>query len=551
MATIGQATDETLDDLRSALAAVPADERGTWVEVGIALSSLKGTEHETAARELWEDWSRSSDAFRDGDERQWDTFEAHEATFRKVFALAQEHGWQNPAKVLLETERERSMRIGREGEHQIPTQRVMTGTEMLEELVFIADGSRVAFLHEPRFAVPFGDFKNLTAASADKVKAVKGPARKVLRAALWLESPDRKTVRAQTFAPGAAPICDSPDGDVSLNLWRPRKEAAPGNWAELVVPFFDHVAYLVPNPAERERFLDWLAHIEQQPGVLPHSHYLLVAKQTGIGRNWLAYALARCFAGYTALGFDLAESLRTGFNGALSQRLLAVVDELHEGGPGAATRAGAEKLKSLLTESTRRINPKYGRQHTEFNACRFLMLSNHEDALPLAENDRRVVVVENPGERRSPDYYAGLYRLLEAPGFGAALGAAFRARDISSFNPGEIAPMNAAKARTIRAGRSEMEAAIRSLAAEWPAECITSSELQLNVQLALGGRIGSTQGTCVAAGLVKYEARVKVAGVASHVWILRNAGKWSGSRPAAVAAEVLRGEAANAAEEFA
>jgi hypothetical protein len=50
---------------------------------------------------------------------------------------------------------------------------------------------------------------------------------------------------------------------------------------------------------------------------------------------------------------------------------------------------------------------------------------------------------------------------------------------------------------------------------------------------------------------VKYEARVKVAGVASHVWILRNAGKWSGSRPAAVAAEVLRGEAANAAEEFA
>jgi hypothetical protein len=354
-----------------------------------------------------------------------------------------------------------------------------------------------------------------------------------------------------TFAPGRPIICDDPEGEVGLNQWRPRKEQPPADWKTLAAPFFDHVAYLVPVEAERERFLDWLAHIEQAPGVLPHSHYLLVAKETGIGRNWLAYALARCFAGYTALGFDLAESLRSGFNGALSQRLLAVVDELHEGGPGAASRAGAEKLKSLLTEATRRINPKYGRQHVEFNATRFLMLSNHEDALPLAENDRRVVVIENPSERRSAAYYTRLYQLLDQPGFGAALGAAFRARDIGSFNPGEIAPMNAAKARTIRAGRSEMEAAIRSLAADWPSECITSSQLQLNVQLALGGRIGSTQGTCVAAGLVKYEARVKVANVASHVWILRNAGKWSGSRPAAVAAEVLRGEAVNAAEQFA
>ncbi len=448
---------------------------------------------------------------------------------------------------VLETEAERSARIGRQGAHAPPTQRVMSGTEMLEELVYIAEGSRVSFVVEPRYALPFNEFKSLTAGSVDKVQG-KG---KLHRAQRWLESPDRKTVRTQTFAPGQPAMCLSPEDVLAQNLWLPRCDAPPADWRELVRPFFDHVAYLVPSVDERERFLDWLAHIEQAPGVLPSTHYLLVAKQTGIGRNWLAYALARAFAGHTALGFDLGEALRSGFNGALSQKLLAVVDELHEGGPGGMGKPIAEKLKSMLTEATRRVNPKFGRQHVEFNCCRFLMFSNHESALPLAENDRRVVVLENPSARRDADYYRRLYALLEAPGLGAALAAAFRERDISAFNPGEVAPMSAAKARTIRAGRSEVEQAVRDVASEWPSACITSARLQHAVSEALGGgKSWSVQGACVAAGLVKYAGRVKVAGIPSHVWLLRDQRRWAGVAPAEIAAEVLRGEAATNGSEF-
>lgn len=448
---------------------------------------------------------------------------------------------------LLETEAERSARIGREGTHQAPTQRVMTGTEMLEELVYIADGARVSFAAEPRYALPFNEFKSLTAGSLDTVGK-----RRVHRAQRWLESPDRKTVRTQTFAPGRPAMCVSPDNVPAQTLWLPRIEEACANWRELVAPFFEHVAYLVPIFEERERFLDWLAHIEQAPGVLPSTHYLLVAKQTGIGRNWLAYALARAFAGHTALGFDLGEALRSGFNGALSQKLLAVVDELHEGGPGGMGKPVAEKLKSMLTEATRRVNPKFGRQHVEFNCCRFLMFSNHESALPLAENDRRVVVLENPSARRDAGYYGRLYAMLETPGLGAALAAAFRARDIGRFNPGEVAPMSEAKARTIRAGRSEVEQAVRDVASEWPSACITSTRLQHAVSEALGsGKSWSTQGACVAAGLVKFAGRVKVGGIPSHVWLLRDQRRWAGLVPADVAAEVLRGEAETCAGEFA
>ncbi|MGC4080288.1 MAG: DUF5906 domain-containing protein [Rubrivivax sp.] len=443
-----------------------------------------------------------------------------------------------------EDERERSTRIARDGEHEVPTQRMLTLTEMLEHLVYLEDGSRVTFLDKPRAVLPLTDFKNAFAGSVERVKGPNGRKVAVSRVKQWLESQARKTVRTQTFAPGRARICDSPDGELSLNLWVPRAAAAPENWRELARPFFEHVAYLVPVEAERERFLDWLAHIEQQPGVLPHTHYLLRTSQTGIGRNWLAYALARAFAGYVALGFDLAESLRSGFNGALSQRLLAVVDELHEGGPRATRSQAAEKLKSMLTEQTRRVNPKYGRQHTEFNCCRFLMFSNHEAALPLAENDRRVVVIENPTQRRGEDYYRRLYALLGDPGLGPAIAQALRARDISGFNPGAIAPMTEAKARTIRAGRSEIEQAVRDVAAAWPADCITSPRLWREVSEALGDSVKSVQGACVAAGLDKFPKPVKVRpGETRAVLILRDAPRWSLALPAEVAAECLRGEA--------
>lgn len=482
-----------------------------------------------------------------------DVFDVVELTDDQVAeaAAAAIRNAMRPARVAAETQRERAARIGREGDHPTPTQRLMTASEMLEELVFLEEGSRVSWLRAPRVVLPFEEFKRAHAGSLEVAKNAVGRPTKVHRAILWLEHRDRKTVRGQTFAPGRPAFCLSPGGEPAQNLWKPRAAAPPADWQDLAAPFFEHVAYLVPNPAERERFLDWIAHIEQAPGTLPSTHYLLVAKQTGIGRNWLAYAMAPVFAGHTALGFDLGEALRSGFNGALSQTLLAVVDELHEGGPGGPNKPAAEKLKSMLTEATRRINPKYGRQHVEFNCARFLMFSNHEAALPLADNDRRVVVIENPNERRGADYYSRLYAMLDDPDLGAALAEAFRRRDISGFNPGEVAPMTAAKARTIRAGRSEIEQAVRDVAAEWPADCITSSRLTLEVTEALGGRTWNTQGVCVAAGLVKYPGRVKVAGVAAHVWLLRDPRGWSVRPPAAVAAEVRRGEDIANVHEFA
>lgn len=79
--------------------------------------------------------------------------------------------------------------------------------------------------------------------------------------------------------------------------------------------FLDHVTYLFADETERNTFLDWLAHLEQAPGELPHYGWLHVAHHTGCGRNWLASVLSRVWRAYVA-NVDLPTLLDSPYNGS-------------------------------------------------------------------------------------------------------------------------------------------------------------------------------------------------------------------------------------------
>ena len=295
----------------------------------------------------------------------------------------------------------------------------------------------------------------------------------VLTADLWVADARRITTHTLTFRPGHGEFTTDPEGVQALNLWQPRMRAASSASAE---PFLQHVDYLVPDAAERARFLDWLAHVEQKPGVLPHTAYLMVASQTGIGRNWLASLLARVWAGATRLGFDLVGAMQSGFNGPLSRRLLVIVDELKAADTGYGAVNHAQQLKSMLTTEHRTINPKFGRMHVEFNCARFLMLSQWYDALPLERSDRRVIVITNPTEHKAADYYRRL-ALLDDASFVAAVAQWLGARDISRFNPHLPAPMSASKVKAIESCVSDIERALIDLRDGSDAPLMTSSAI--------------------------------------------------------------------------
>lgn len=89
---IGHALDSLVADLRSALVAIPSDDRDLWQRIGHALKTI-GEE----GWALFNEWSAKSDKYDPADARRvWDSFNPTQTDYRAVFAEAQRWGWINP-----------------------------------------------------------------------------------------------------------------------------------------------------------------------------------------------------------------------------------------------------------------------------------------------------------------------------------------------------------------------------------------------------------------------------------------------------------------------
>ncbi len=491
-------TDEMIEAAVGVIPNRANTDRHEWIKVGMAIHEATGGSD--WGFDLFDRWSAKWPGGRDEDDvydeartrKAWESFKPRDVTAATLLWLADQadQDWRR------RLERERARRseqsrlnadIGDEKvEPQLPT--IMTIPEMTKRLVYIgssgavvdrltgrvrkkeqAPGEYAASIYVPREPEPEKDDEG-EGEDKDKGKDKKRgrgrPRTKGISClAAWIKSADRLSVDALAWVPGEGEFCKVPerlDGhETAINLWRGLTPIPhPEDWLERVNPFLDHVAYLVPIESERRRFLQWLAHIVQHPEVLPHTCYLMVTKTTGIGRNLLASILVRALRGHVAAGVSLTELLSGGFNGRLSQKLLATVDEAQEG-PSSQRYQRESGLRSMITEEIRRINPKYGLQSIEKNCLRWLMFSNVLDALPFANGDRRIIVIENPTVCREASYYTRLYEMTnDDPLFIGSVRRYLETLDLSDFNPGERAPMNAAKEKALAAMKSDGDTAI-------------------------------------------------------------------------------------------
>lgn len=452
-----------------------------------------------------------------------------------------------PGKVLIDeaTRRreqiEEAMSIG-EGSDSIRLAGMVALDEMLPRFVFIQDGQQVVDLQRPQHVIALTDWKATFKASTTTIE-IKGqfnqdgtPKTKSCETAvLWEKSPVRQIADAVTFLAGGKRVVRDPKGREAVNTWNaPERSTALGDPSL----FLEHVAYLFGEDAPR--FLDWLAHVEQRPGELPQFGWLHVSDKQGTGRNWIAGVLARLWPGYAAVNFDLAAFFRTGFNDRLSSKIIAVVDEINEGANESKWR-NSESMKSLVNEGQRTINPKFGRIREEFNSCRWLVFSNHRSALALNETDRRFNVVIREGTPRDAEYYRHLYAALKDPGFVAGVAHMLRTRDISGFNPGAHALMNAAKEAVIAANRSEADDVLVDVVKYWPADVIQSSTLGELVTGQPGGKITPAHRHALERrGIRGREKPVWFGNSTCRVSILRNPEQWEGADAYLIAAELSK-----------
>ncbi len=519
--------------LRDALRHIPNDDidRHDWMVMGMAIKGALGEE----GLNDFLDWSAKSEKkFDEADARKnWVGFHPDNIGAGTIFYEAKRIGWTMPQQA------------PGDDLHGI-TARVWTVQELLDECVMLQDGAQVTFLERPYIALPFGTFKTLLAGSYDMVKTKNGEKR-VYRADIWNQA-QRKEVWGRTHAPGRDQVCEDPHGRLCVNLWRGIPHLPPTDWGERVIPFLEHVQYLIPIQVERDRFLDWLAHAEQQPGIRPHTHYLMRTRGTqGVGRNCMAEVLARVWRGSTALSVDLMGMLAGNFNGTIAGSLLGVVDELHVEQAGTSLRKLSQALKTEMTASIRNVRPKYGREYTEWCCTRWLMFSNHVAALPISEEDRRIIVIENPDKANTADYYSRLYAMLDNLDFISSVREFLRQRDVVNFNPGEHAPMNAAKSETIHATSSEWDLEAKVVAETWASDLILTIDLKSMVRDSEGQTPSGNVLRSIAldAGMFPVKTPVKFGDTAKRYWILRNADRWVNARSREITCELKIGRQAH------
>ena len=190
----------------------------------------------------------------------------------------------------------------------------------------------------------------------------------------------------------------------------------------------------------------------------------------------------------------------------------------------------AERLKSLVTEEHRHINIKYGTQSIEKNCCRWLMFSNHPDAIPFDNSDRRIIVIENPTERQPPQYYEKLFALLDDKQFIASVWQMLMQMDISDFRPGEHAPMNAAKTKALEFMMTDVEGFVRDFKEDCKFELTSRESVRAFVEEQMDNRnVNETHLThaIAAAGMVNAGRRIRDAqGKKQSVVIIRE-GNWT------------------------
>jgi hypothetical protein len=390
--------------VRSALTAIPADDRDNWLRNGMAL-------HWTGwatARTLWDEWSKKSPKYDPVEQdRAWENFgrpgyAGPVATLGTLFHLAKEHGWKEPPPDEIAEINARYFLIRNVG-----------GKCLVGEMVPNPVGSGEMLSLQSIDALKTW-YANRTIVVRDRNGNEK---RKPLGPA-WLEHSQRRQYEGVDLVPKAPK--ELPNG--YLNLWRGYGiEPKQGKWPLML----QHICYVLADGDRNAAvyILRWIAWAVQHPGELAEVALVLRGGK-GAGKGVFVNALATCF-GEHALHIFHQSHLTGKFNGHLRSCLLLVADEAF----WAGDKKGESVLKGLITEKTMVIEQKGIDPVQWHNRLKVIMVANAEWVVPASDDERRFAVfdVSNryaqsaASDQVRTAYFAALHREIENGGVAAML----------------------------------------------------------------------------------------------------------------------------------
>lgn len=284
------------------------------------------------------------------------------------------------------------------------------------------------------------------------------------------------TVTRGMYLPGASAIFTE-SGTKFVNTFRPSsvpKEAAllDAKGKAVVELVEQHILALV-NGREwlANLLLNWIAHNVQNPGVKIRFSFVIQGIE-GDGKSLIGDLIGRIM-GQTNVKIISPEVVSKGdFNGWAEGACVGVLEELRLQGNNRFDVLNS--VKPCVTNVNITIHRKRQDPYNAVNTMNYIAFTNHKDALPLDDTDRRWVVVFAPWENigqfeqrvgcANDVYFDRLFTALDQ---GAAyLRRYFLDRDLSQFNRNGRAPDTEEKRIMVSLGVSDELSTARDLIAE-------------------------------------------------------------------------------------
>lgn len=250
----------------------------------------------------------------------------------------------------------------------------------------------------------------------------------------WKLRPDRKVARFSGV--GFDPT--ERDDRVVCNLWGGWPTTPQAGDCEVLLELLRYMCSLEPRADEVYRWaLRWLAYPIQHPGAKMKTTMVFHGLQ-GAGKNAFFEAYADIYGEYSAVVDQRA--IESQFNDWASKKLFIVFDEVVARNEVYGLK---NLIKSLITGTSIRINPKNMSAWNETNHANGVWLSNEQHPAAVELSDRRYFVIYTP-PALSEDYYLQVRDCL-ANGGVAAMHHYLQTLDLGDFHEHSKPPMTQAK----------------------------------------------------------------------------------------------------------
>ena len=277
-------------------------------------------------------------------------------------------------------------------------------------------------------------------------------------AATWLKSPDATRFHKQSFYPSLTPPEETYGPCKDLDLFtgfamQPDAAADP----ELAQPLLKHIKLIwcKGNETHYRYVMGMFASMLQRPQKKNAVVLCLVTKQ-GSGKGIVLSKIGRIMGSQTFKQVSDPKTVFGDFNETLSCGICVVLDEMLYAGNMAASN----QFKSLITEESIRINPKYGRPWTETMYQNYVITSNSSWIIQASADQRRFFCLEPSDEHsgvNTPETRGYFQTMLDVP--ASSLAHVLYNWDLSDFNPRQI-PVSDALVNQQKESLSAVESAL-------------------------------------------------------------------------------------------